>query len=59
MNDPDGSSEQQIIRTFRHVHDEEIGGEAIEVRLQSMWNPKKTNTLTLLPSGTIGFKGHR
>jgi hypothetical protein len=59
MNDPDGSGEQYILRTFKRVHDEETGGEAIEVRLQSMWNPKKTNTMTLVPNATIGFKGHR
>jgi hypothetical protein len=59
MNDPNGSSEQYIIRTFKRVHEEEIGGEAIEVKLQSVWNPKKVNTVTMLPSAPIGFKGHR
>ena len=59
MNDPDGSGEQYILRTFKRVHDEETGGEAIEVRLQSVWNPEKTNTMTLVLNATIGFKGHR
>jgi hypothetical protein len=59
MNDPGGSKEQYILRTFRRVQDEEIGGEAIELRMQSMWNPKKTRIDTALPSATIGFKGYR
>src|SRR4051812_44825489 len=50
FNDPNGSAEKYIIRTFRRVQDEEIGGEAIEVKLQSKWNAKKINTMTLLPT---------
>ncbi len=59
MNDPGGSGEQYILRTFRRVQDEETGGEAIELRMQSMWNPKKTRIDTALPSATLGFKGYR
>ncbi|ANW66457.1 hypothetical protein BCA37_25385 [Mycobacterium sp. djl-10] len=59
MNDPNGSGEQYLIRTFRRVHDDEINGEAIEVKLQSLWNTQKTNTLTMLPTATISFNGHR
>ncbi|WP_368834105.1 hypothetical protein [Mycobacterium intracellulare] len=59
MNDPAGSGEKYILRTFRRVQDDEIGGEAIEIRMQSMRNPKKTRIDTALPSATIGFKGYR
>jgi len=59
MNDPDGSGEQFILRTWRRVHEDEIDGEAIEIRMQSMWNPKKTVTQTALLDSTVGFKGYR
>ncbi len=59
FNDPNGSGERYIIRTFKRIHDEEIGGEAIEVKLQSMRNAKKINTITMLPTATIGFVGGR
>ncbi|YCU36914.1 hypothetical protein ACRYGU_08465 [Mycobacteroides abscessus] len=59
MNDPDGSGEQFILRTWRRVHDDEIDGEAIEIRMQSVWNPQKTVTHTALLSSTVGFKGYR
>lgn len=59
MNDPGGSVEQFILRTWRRVHADEIDGEAIEMRMQSMWNPKKTVTQTAFLSSTIGFKGYR
>jgi hypothetical protein len=59
MNDPGGSSEQYILRTFRRVHEDEIDGEAIEIRMQSTWNPSKTVIQTALLSSTIGFKGYR
>ena len=59
MNDPDGSGEQFILRTWQRVHDDEIDGEAIEIRVQSVWNPQKTVTHTALLSSTVGFKGYR
>lgn len=59
MNDPHGSAEQYVLRTFKRVHDEEIGGEAIEVKMQSVWNPKKINTMTVTRGATVGFKGYR
>lgn len=59
MNDPDGSGEQFILRTWRRVHEVEIDGEAIEIRMQSIWNPKKTVTQIALLDSTIGFKGYR
>ncbi|OKH85008.1 hypothetical protein EB75_02380 [Mycobacterium sp. ST-F2] len=59
MDDPYGSAEQFILRTWQRVHDDEIDGEAIEVRLQSVWNPKKTITQTALLDSTVGFRGYR
>lgn len=59
MNDPDGSGEQFILRTWQRVHDDEIDGEAIEIRMQSLWNPKKTVTQIALLDSTVGFKGYR
>jgi hypothetical protein len=59
MNDPDGSGEQFILRTWRRVHEDEIDGEAIEIRMQSLWNPKKVVTQTALLNSTVGFKGYR
>ena len=59
FNDPNGSLEKYILRTFKRIHDDELDGEAIEVKLQSTSNPKKINTMTLLTTATIGFTGHR
>lgn len=59
MDDPNGSSEKYVIRTFQRVPDEMANGLAVELRLQSLRNPRKINTVTLLPTGTIGFIGHR
>lgn len=59
IDDPDGSDEKYVLRTFKRVHDDEIGAEAIELRLQSKWNPNKFNTLTMLVTGSITFIGHR
>ncbi|OAN40335.1 hypothetical protein [Mycolicibacterium iranicum] len=59
MNDPNGSPEQYLIRTFRRVHDDEINGEAVELKLQSVWNRQKVNTITLMASATVSFHGHR
>lgn len=59
MNDPNGSTEKYAIRTFRRVPDEYTNGVAIELRLQSIWNPRKINTLTLLSTATVAFAGHR
>lgn len=59
IDDPDGAAEKYVIRSFRRVHDDEIDGEAIELRLQSTWNPRKFNTVTFLTTGSITFLGHR
>lgn len=59
MNCPAGTGEKYILRSFRRVHDEEIGGEAIELRMQSILNPQKTRVDTALLSATVGFKGVR
>jgi hypothetical protein len=59
MNNPDGSGEKFILRTWRRVHDDEIDEEAIEIRMQSIWNPQKTVTQTATLDSTIGFKGYR
>lgn len=59
MDDPQGSPEQFILRTWRRVHDDEIDGEAVEVRMQSVWNPKKTITQTALLDSTVSFRGYR
>lgn len=59
MNDPEGSAEKYLLRTFRRVHSDETGREAIEVRLQSKVDPRKVRIMTFKPDGTVGFKGHR
>lgn len=59
MNVSELGGEQFILRTWRRVHDEEIDGEAIEIRMQSLWNPKKTVTQTAMLDSTIAFKGYR
>jgi hypothetical protein len=59
MNDPDGTGEQFVLRTWRRVHDDEIDGEAIEIRMQGLWNPNKTVTQTATLDSTISFKGYR
>lgn len=59
MNDPEGSTEKYVLRTFRRVHSDETDREAIEVRLQSKTDPRKVRILTFKPDGTVGFKGHR
>jgi hypothetical protein len=59
MNDPEGSGDMFVVKTFRRVHSDETGGEAIELRMQSKVNPKELRICTFKPKGTIGFKGHR
>ena len=59
MNCPAGTGEKYILRSFKRVQDEEIGGEAIELRMQSMSNPQKTRIDTALLTATVGFKGIR
>jgi hypothetical protein len=58
MNDPDGSDEKYMLRTYRRLNDPEHG-EVVEVRMQSMRDPKKIRILTLKLNANIGFKGHR
>lgn len=45
MNDPDGSSEKYVLRTFRRVHSNETDREAIELRLQCKVDPRKVSYL--------------
>ena len=59
MNDPDGSTEKYVLRTFRRVHSDETDREAIEVRLQSKVDPRKVRIMTFKSDGTVGFRGHR
>jgi hypothetical protein len=59
MNDPDGSTEKFVLRTFQRVNSDETGTAAIEVRLQSKSDPRKVRILTFKPDATVGFKGHR
>jgi hypothetical protein len=59
MNDPEGSGDKYILRTFRRVHSDETGQEAIELRIQGKVNPQEVRICTFKPKGTIGFKGHR
>ena len=59
MNDPEGSGEKFILKTFQRIQSADLGGEAIELRMQGKVNPKEIRILTMKPKGTIGFKGHR
>lgn len=59
INDPHGSAEKYLLRTFRRIHDDELDREVIEVRGQSTRDPKKVITLTFLPEAVIRFDGHR
>jgi len=59
IDDPDGTAEKYVLRTFKRVFDDEINADAIELRLQSKWNPKKSYTATMLITGSITFLGHR
>lgn len=59
MNDPEGSPEKYVLKTFRRVHSDDTDSEAIEVKMQSKRDPRKVRILTLKPKATIGFKGHR
>lgn len=59
INDPHGSAEKYTLRSFRRVHDQELDRPVIELVGQSIWNPKKTITMTLLPTATMAFQGHR
>ncbi len=59
MNDPHGSAEKYLLRTFRQIHDDEFDREVVEVQGQSTWNAKKVITLTFLPEAVIRFDGHR
>ncbi|WP_123025107.1 hypothetical protein [Mycolicibacterium stellerae] len=51
--------EQFILLAWQRVQDDEIDGEAIEVRMRSVWNPRKTVTQTAMLDSTIAFKGYR
>ena len=59
INDPHGSAEKYLLRSFRQLHDDEFDREVIEVRGQSTWNSKKVITLTFLPEAVVRFDGHR
>jgi hypothetical protein len=59
INDPHGSAEKYLLRTFRRVQDDEFNCEVIEVKGQSTWDPKKVITMTLFPEAVIRFDGHR
>src|SRR5690606_14997448 len=59
LNDPHGSAEKYLLRTFRLTHDDDFNREVVEVKGQSTWNPKKVITLTFLPEAVIRFDGHR
>ena len=59
FNDPHGSTEKYLLRTYRRVQDDQLNREVIEVRGQSMWNPKKVITITFLPEAVIRFEGYR
>lgn len=59
INDPEGSAEKYLLRTFRRHHDQEFDREVVEVIGQSTWNQNKTNTMTFLPDAKIVFDGHR
>ncbi|MUM06791.1 hypothetical protein B5P44_18670 [Mycobacterium sp. CBMA 213] len=59
INDPHGSPEKYILRRFRRVHDGDLDREVIELVGQSTWNPRKTITMTVLPTATMAFQGHR
>lgn len=59
VNDPEGSAEKYLLRTYRRLHDDELDREVIEVIGQSTWNPQKTNTMTFAPDAKIIFEGHR
>lgn len=59
VNDPEGSAEKYLLRTYRRHHGDELDREVIEVIGQSTWNPQKTNTMTFSPDAKIIFEGHR
>lgn len=59
MNDPEGSGQKFILKTFSRIHSDETGEEAIELRMQGKVNPKEIRILQMKPKGTVGFKGHR
>lgn len=59
MNDPDGTAEKYTLKTFRRIESDEIEAEAIELKMQSVWNTEKIFTMIMSRSGTIGFEGHR
>lgn len=59
INDPHGSAEKYLLRTFRRIHDDKLDTEVIEVRGQSTRDRKKVITLTFLPEAVIRFDGHR
>ena len=56
MNDPDGSGEKCILKTFRRIHNDETDWEAIELGMQSKLNPEVVRIRTMKPKGTIRFK---
>lgn len=55
FNDPHGSPEKYVIRTFARRVDPETGEPVVEVKLQSLMNPKKILTAYMEPSATISF----
>lgn len=59
MNDPEGSGEMFVLRTFRRVHSDITNSEAIELGLQGKTNPQAARLMQMKPKGTVGFKGHR
>lgn len=58
LNDPAGSNEQYVLRTFARIENADHG-QSVEVKLQSKSNPRKILTAKMKYSATIEFKGHR
>jgi hypothetical protein len=58
MDDPHGSTEKYILTGFRRANDPELG-EIIQVKMQSMRNPRKLMTADITLDATARFDGHR
>ena len=56
MNDPEGSAEKFVLKTFRRFHSDETDSEAIELGLQSKQNPLTVRILHMKPKGTVGLR---